>query len=72
MDGKVTLQQALQYCGLAEDNNQDMKVFLRSLRAAAPDFKGFGDLLDAEQGVDAEAWDAIKDAVKTEVLSQGE
>ena len=45
-------------------NDQSMKVFLHSLRIAAPEFKGFGD--DEGHGVNASEWDAIKDAVKAE------
>ena len=56
-------------------NDQSMKVFLHSLRVAAPHFKGFGDLIEGDdtQGVSEEAWDAIKDAVKAEakIFTQG-
>ena len=79
MDQKISLSDAMYYCGFtaSEYYDRDAKVFLRSLRAVAPDFKGFGDLIegnecDEEQGVSEEAWDAIKDAVKEDILSQGE
>ena len=73
----VTLEQAMEYCGLATNgvNDQSMKVFLHSLRIAAPHFKGFGDLIEGDdtQGVSEEAWDAIKDAVKerAKIFTQG-
>ena len=87
----VTLEQAMQYCGLSEYNHSNKVIFIDSLRAADPGFntscaspesiisctssevfKAFGDLpeCDPTQGVDAEAWDAIKDAVKDAVKEQ--
>ena len=71
MSGAVTITQAMQYCGFKAVNYQSMKVFIHSLRIAAPEFKGFGD--DEEQGVSASDWDAIKESVKAEakIFTQG-
>lgn len=81
MNKIVTLEQAMQYCGLAKDgvNEDDEGIFIRSLsviiagygnpKEVPAVFKAFGDLPedDPTQGVNAKEWDDVKDAVKEQV-----
>ena len=71
MSQKVTLEEAMHYCGFTGETRtsyQKVRFFFHVVRQIAPDFEAFGHYpMDDQIDAPAAEWDAIKDAVKERV-----
>ena len=71
MNGTVTLDEAMEYCGFTGEtttNYEKVKFFFHCVRQIAPSFEGFGHYpMDDDTPAPAGDWNAIRDAVKERV-----